>query len=292
MGKTESAADRRMKNYQLGLYEKALPNSLSIREKLLCAKEFGYDYLELSIDETEEKLSRLNMTRTQRREWVNLQFETGLPIRSICLSGQRKYPMGSLDAEVRAKSLAILRESIEFAADLGVRLIQLAGYDVYYDPSTVETRNYFETGLKASVDFAAQYGVILAFETMETPFMDTVAKAIRYVHEIDSPYLQVYPDLGNCTNAAELYGLDVLADLKTGRGHLVALHLKETLPDRYREVRYGTGHVDFIEGIETAVSLGVRMYVTEFWNTAEQDYREQLLYSKNFIDRQFTPAIQ
>jgi L-ribulose-5-phosphate 3-epimerase len=281
MGRGESG-------YRLGLYEKAMPGSMTIPEKMLCAAEFGYDYLELSIDETDEKLSRLDMTPHERRAMANLQFETGIRIGSICLSAHRKYPMGSPETGTRTRSLEILKKAVKLASDIGVRLIQLAGYDVYYETSTPETARFFEAGLSSSVEFAAGYGVILAFETMETPFMDTVAKAMRYVREVDSPYLQVYPDLGNCTNSAALYGHDVLSDIMTGRGHLAAMHLKETVPGRYREVRYGDGHVDFPSAIEAAASLGVRMFVTEFWDTSDVDFREQLSYSKDFIDRQFS----
>ena len=38
--------------------EKSMPNTLSWEEKLEVVKEAGFDYLEMSIDETEEKLAR------------------------------------------------------------------------------------------------------------------------------------------------------------------------------------------------------------------------------------------
>jgi len=60
---------------------------------------------------------------------------------------------------------------------------------------------------------AARYGIILAFETMETEFMNTIEKAMYYVNEVNSPYLQVYPDLGNITNAAVMYGKSVIDDI-------------------------------------------------------------------------------
>ena len=47
-----------MARYALGLYEKAMPGTMTIGEKLECAKECGYDYVELSVDETDEKLAR------------------------------------------------------------------------------------------------------------------------------------------------------------------------------------------------------------------------------------------
>ena len=42
-----------MKGYTLGLYEKAMPGSLTWKEKLMAAKSAGYDFVEISIDETD-----------------------------------------------------------------------------------------------------------------------------------------------------------------------------------------------------------------------------------------------
>ena len=56
------------KKYCLGLYEKAMPGNLTMAEKLTAAREAGYDYLEMSVDETDEKLARLDMSREERKE--------------------------------------------------------------------------------------------------------------------------------------------------------------------------------------------------------------------------------
>ena len=273
-----------MKEYLLGLYEKAMPHTLTIAEKLRCAKAHGYDFMELSIDETDEKLARLEMGGAERKAIVDAMWSEGLPIGSICLSGHRKYPLGSTDPAVRARSLEMMEKAVALAADLGIRTIQIAGYDVYYDPSTEETRAYFLEGLLQSTEMAARAGVVLAFETMETPFMDTVTKAMAYVEEVSSPYLQVYPDVGNCTNAAKSYGTDMLEDLRRGRGHLAAVHLKETVPGKYREIEYGTGHVDFSAVVAASLDMGVRRFVTEMWDVPEIPYEEHIRYSKAFID--------
>lgn len=82
------------KEYYLGLYEKSMPNTLSWEEKLEVVKEAGFDYLEMSIDETEEKLARLDQPVDEIKKAIE---KTGVPIKSICLSGHRKYPLGSHD---------------------------------------------------------------------------------------------------------------------------------------------------------------------------------------------------
>jgi predicted hexulose-6-phosphate isomerase len=270
--------------YRLGLYEKSMPNTLSLPQKLEETKAAGFDYLELSIDETEEKLARLEWGDAEINALRRAMEETGVPIHSICLSGHRRFPLGDPDPAVRQRSLAIMEGAAVLASRLGVRIIQMAGYDVYYKSGDAATRNFFAENLGLSVSIAAREGVILAFETMETPFMDTVEKAVFWVRQINSPYLQVYPDSGNLTNAARIYGThSVSADLETGRGHLAALHLKETKPGIYREVPYGTGHVDFPAAASTALALGVRMFVGEFWHTGEQNWRELLGENNRFL---------
>ncbi|MDR1617581.1 MAG: L-ribulose-5-phosphate 3-epimerase [Treponema sp.] len=276
-----------MRRFRIGIYEKALPGFLSWPEKFAAAKSAGYDFLEISIDETGEKLARLKTGKAERLELRRLSAEAGLPVRTMCLSGHRKYPLGSEDPAVRGRSLRIMEDAIDFACDLGIRIIQLAGYDEYYGESNARTRDLFYGGLKESVEMAAAAGVILAFETMETEFMNTVEKAMAWVDRIGSPWLQVYPDCGNLTNAAKAHGACELENLRRGAGHIAALHLKETVPGKFREIPYGQGHVNFEGIIQTALELGVGIFVTEYWYTGQADYRELVRGSKEFIDGKF-----
>ena len=138
----------------------------------------------------------------ERDSLIAAMRRTGVPILTMCLSGHRKFPLGSEGEAAQARSLEIMDDAILLARDLGIRIIQIAGYDEYYNPSTPGTRENFLTNLRKAVTTAAREGVLLAFETMETDFINTVGKAAAYVKKIDSPYLQIYPDLGNITNAA------------------------------------------------------------------------------------------
>lgn len=279
-----------MNQYAIGLYEKAIPKNMSWSEKLLCAKDCNYDFLEISIDETEDKLSRLNWTKEQRREMLDLMRNLDLPIRSMCLSAHRKYPFGASDKAVRDRGMEIMEKAISFADDLGIRIIQLAGYDVYYEEGNEKSRERFIENLEKATKMAATIGILMGFETMETEFMNTTEKAMRYVNLIGSPYLGVYPDSGNLTNASLLYNKGVVEDLETGRGHIVAMHLKETLPGVFREVPFLTGHVDFEAIIRKARDLGVRRFVTEMWDVGKESWKEDILFANKtmraILDRQ------
>ena len=268
-----------MNAYSIGLYEKAMPASLTWREKLECAKACGYDFVEISIDEKDDKLARLDWSAEQRRELVALMEEVGIPIRSMCLSGHRKYPLGASDPAVQQRSMEIMEKAIQLADDLGIRIIQLAGYDVYYEDSTPQTKANFIHNLKTAAEMAAVKGIVMGFETMETDFMNTTWKSMFYVNMVNSPYLGVYPDSGNLTNAAVSYGINVLDDLESGRDHIVALHLKETVPGKFREIPFLTGHVDFPAVIAKAWDLGVRRFVTEMWDVGKETWKEDIVFA-------------
>ncbi len=269
--------------YSLGLYEKAMPD-VSWEEKLTLTRECGFDCMEISIDETDQKLARLDDEATQTAILAAIA-KTRVPIRTMCLSGHRKYPFGSHDPAVRARSMEIMQKAVDLAAGIGIRVIQLAGYDVYYEQGDSDTRRYFAENLHRAVEMAAAKGILLGFETMETPFLDTVEKGMAYVRAVGSPYLGMYPDIGNLKNAAVLYGIDVAEDLGKGEKHIFAAHLKETKPGLYRDMFFGQadGHTEYERSLEVLCKQGVRMFTGEFWYHGEENYRENLENAAKFL---------
>ena len=268
-----------MAKYALGLYEKAMPGSMTLGQKLDCAKDCVFDYVELSVDETDDKLARLEWTKEERLALVQEMYRAGLPIRSMCLSGHRRFPFGAKDPAVRQRGMEIMEKAIDLADDLGIRTIQLAGYDAYYEKDQWEhSREYFLEGLQKAVELAAAKGISMGFETMETPFMNTVWKSMFYVNHIDNPWLGVYPDCGNLTNAAVADGSSVVHDLYSGRGHIIAMHLKATKPGLFRDMVFDdpTSHVDFEADIAQDWKLGVRRYVTEMWYLGSDKWMEDI----------------
>lgn len=78
---------------QIGIYEKALPKDLSWKERFALVKDMGFDFIELSIDETDERLARLNWTEKEIQTLRNEMFEADVRINSICLSAHRRFPL-------------------------------------------------------------------------------------------------------------------------------------------------------------------------------------------------------
>ncbi len=73
--------------------------------KLVIAKSAGYDFVEMSVDETDERPARLDWSPAERLEVVRAIQETGIRIPSMCLSGHRRFPFGSHDEGTRMMAI-------------------------------------------------------------------------------------------------------------------------------------------------------------------------------------------
>jgi len=236
----------------VGIYEKAFPADYSLEQILVSAKEIGYDFVELSIDESPERLQRLDWSKSERAALRQVISDTGIPFWGMGVSAHRKFPLGSLSPDVRQRGLNILFQSIELAVDLGLRVIQVMGYDAFYEPSTSDTQAYFLEGLRTGVEWASAAGVMLALENIDHETVDSIEKAMRYVKELDSPWFNVYPDIGNLA----AFGYDPLQQLPLGEGHLVGVHVKDTRPGEVRGVLLEKGIVPFQESFQLLSQMG------------------------------------
>lgn len=224
----------------IGIYEKALPTAMTWPERLAAAADAGFDAIEISIDEDDLRLQRLDWDYRQRADLRNEALRVGVPIASMCLSALRRYPLGSKQAGLRQKALHITAQAIDLVGDLGARIVLLPGYDVFYEASDDETRVLFLDGLHQALARASQAGVMLALENVDRS-VTSIVQALWYVQQLNSPWLQLYGDIGNL-NAL---GCDVLAELEAGAGYLAALHVKDTVAGEFRHVPFGQGTVPF-----------------------------------------------
>ncbi|ENT8518164.1 L-ribulose-5-phosphate 3-epimerase [Raoultella ornithinolytica] len=268
------------KKIPLGIYEKALPAGGRWLDRLRLAKKLGFDFVEMSVDETDARLERLDWSRELRLELVNAIAETGVRVPSMCLSAHRRFPLGSEDDAVRAQGLEIMRKAIQLAQDVGIRVIQLAGYDVYYQEANNETRRRFRDGLKESVEMASRAQVTLAMEIMDYPLMNSISKALGYAHYLNNPWFQLYPDIGNLS----AWDNDVQMELQAGMGHIVAVHVKDTKPGVFKNVPFGEGVVDFERCFETLKQTGYcGPYLIEMWSETTDDPAAEVAKARDWV---------
>lgn len=223
---------------RFGIYEKALP-PVEWPQLLDDARKAGYDFVEMSIDESGERLARLEWGTPERRRLASSCESSGVPIYSICLSAHRRYGLGSADPAVRRRADRMLDAASGLAADLGIRLIQIAGYHAYYETFDPLARMRYVAGLRAGLTRAAQRGVMLAIENIDTVDMASAEDALSLVDEVASPWFQIYPDVGNFA----VHGLDVADNVAKVAPRAVGMHLKDARPGQPRRVAFGQGAV-------------------------------------------------
>lgn len=277
----------------LGIYEKALPDALIWRERLQTAYDLGFDFVEISIDETDERIARLFWNKAERGALRSEISSTGVPLMSMCFSAHRRFPMGSRDPLIRAKAMDLMQRAIDFAAELGIRVIQLAGYDVYYEQSGPDTREMFLDNLIVATEIASNRQVMLAMEIMDTEYINSVTKFLWFDSIVNSPWLAVYPDMGNLS----AWGNDVACELKKGIHRMVGVHIKDTIPVRsdfagkFKEVPFGTGSTDFVGAFSALKEVHYTgPFMIEMWTGKSPTALAEVKVAKQFVMEKMSAA--
>lgn len=264
--------------YRMGIYEKALkPQALPLM--FADAASAGYDNFEISLDETDWRLERLNWSAQEFLQTQTAALNSGIQLYSACFSGQRKHALGSADPIVEKRAMELMRKGIDFCGRLGVRVLQITGSDVYYEQRTSETEKRYIDNLAIGVRMAEQAGVMLAIEPVEK-FITSIAKAMEIVRQIDSPWLQIYPDAANLT--AE--GFDPVHELELGRGHLVGLHIRDARSGTSYNLPWGSGTLDFCALFRQLERMNFASPIlVELWHEKDPDYLQRARESRKYV---------
>jgi len=230
----------KLRDLPLGLYEKSISPHLCWEDKFKLIKDAGYDYFEIAVDASHEKLSRLENRKEQLR--IRKASEAlDIPLYTMAFTANRFFPLGSEDNDIRTEGIRLCKRALDFASFVGAKTINIASYDEYEKPRNFNTEGNFLESIKRCVDHAATRGVIISLETMDSTFMDTTRKALQYVRAVDSAFLQIGADPGNIHGM----GHNPVTDIPAGGKHIVEVEFKDTLHGNVRDIFFGEGTLDF-----------------------------------------------
>lgn len=263
-----------------GIYEKAIrPQPL---ERMFAdARACGYDAFELSLDGTDKRLDRLRWGAGDAAAVVRAAGDSGIKLLTACLSANKKYPLGSTDSRVVEKGMEIMRRAVELCGALGIRVLQVSGFDVYdREPRTLATQKRYLDNLERCLKFAERNCVMLAIEPVEGNLL-AVRDTMRVVRAIDSCWLQIYPDVANINSL----GIDPVRELPFGRGHIAAVHMRDSLMGVYdATLLFGDGCLDFEAVFRTLDTLAFAgPLVVEMWNEDRADYLHYITQAREFM---------
>jgi L-ribulose-5-phosphate 3-epimerase UlaE len=130
---------------------------------------------------------------------------------------------------------------------------------------------------------------MLGLENLDTPFVDNISKGLAIIREIDSPWLRLYPDMGNLAAAGYCPPDEVLL----AKGQLLGIHIKDALPKIIRGVAFGKGIVPFQQTFRALVQMGFWGLIgVEMWGNmhAEKDPIACVADARKFVDSLVTEA--
>ncbi|MEI7730618.1 MAG: sugar phosphate isomerase/epimerase family protein [Verrucomicrobiota bacterium] len=186
----------------------------SILDKMKAVKEAGFDGVEM--------MSHLN-----QEEVLKAREAVGLEILSVCGEKHWGKPLSSPDAAVREEGLAALKQTLRDAKAYGTNSILLV-------PGTVNAKVNFDDCWKISIEeirkaipLAQELGVKISIENVWNNFIEKPEQAVRYLEEINSPWVGWHFDCGNVIR----FG-DPIAWIKALGPRINRVHLKEYSLDR------------------------------------------------------------
>ena len=134
--------------------------------------------------------------------------------------------------------------------------------------------------LKKCLKTAASHGVVLAIENVDSDFADSLDKIIPYIKDLNSPWLQLYPDIGNLTAMDQ----DVTKQLIDYGNHIAAVHIKDTKPGVVRNVPFNEGIVDFISVFNALKEIDFcGPMLLEMWADNKKDNFNTIKVSREWI---------
>ena len=128
---------------------------------------------------------------------------------------------------------------------------------------------------------------IKEFTLMDDPFMNSIQKFLEIKEQIPSPFLHVYPDLGNLSAWPEN---NPAVELEKGIAEIAAIHLKDTFAvtdtfeGKFREVTFGEGCVDFTGLLKTLKRLNYSgPFLIEMWNETDLNFQEKIQAAQQYL---------
>ena len=268
-----------IKDLPLGVYEKAISSSLLWEDKLLLAKGSGFDCVELSIDGTDERISRLYDKGTAKTI-SNAIKATGVPIYTMALTANRLYPLGSEDNKTREMGLELVERAIGLAEELGIKVVHLAAYDDLDEKANNHTKSLFRSSIEKCIRMVEGRPINIALETMDAEFMGSCTNIVALCKEMKSNQLRCYADIGNLT----AMGLDPSVELPIGGELIAGIHLKDAMRNICRDVPFGKGIVDFDLSLRTLHNMGYNGYMTaEMWSYDKDGFHPYLKEASKFL---------
>ncbi len=186
----------------------------SVGEKMKAIKAAGFDGVEM--------MGRMDQTAV-----LKARDEAGLEIPSVCCEKHWNLPLSHPDPKVRAEGLADLQQTLRDAKAYGAGSVLLVPGVVNQEVSFDDCWKRSIEQIRLAIPLAGELGVKISVENVWNDFITTEDQAVRYLDELNSPWVGWHFDCGNIIR----YG-DPIAWIQALGKHINRVHIKEYSRDR------------------------------------------------------------
>jgi hexulose-6-phosphate isomerase len=242
-----------------------LPKELSIMEKFKLAKATGFEGIE----------PNTIYDANQLKEYKEAALATGVRIHSIMNSDHWRYPLTDNDPAVVQKCMDGIRTSLQNAKELGADAILLVPGVVTAEVRYADAYTRSQKKIRELLPLATELQVKIAIENVGNRFLLSPLEFIRYIDEMNSPFLQGYFDIGNIARSG--FPQDWI---RTFGKRLVKVHIKAMEPGR-EVVKYDpkdrrTEGIDWIDVRRALSDVGYHGWITAEVRSGDEGYLREL----------------
>jgi hexulose-6-phosphate isomerase len=242
-----------------------LPKELGIMEKFKLAKATGFEGIEPNTIYKADEL----------RQYQEAAQATGIKIHSIMNSDHWQYPLTDNDPAVVQKCIDGIKTSLQNAKELGAETILLVPGVVTADVRYVDAYTRSQKQIRDLLPLAAELRVIIAIENVGNRFLLSPLEFVKYIDEMNSPYLQGYFDIGNIARSG--FPQDWI---RTFGKRLVKVHIKAMEPGR-EAVKFDpkdrrTEGIDWIDVRKALSDVGYKGWITAEVRSGDETYLREL----------------
>ncbi len=236
--------------------------SIPLADRFKVAADAGFDGVEVVTVDEDAKVEAMKAGAEK----------AGIRIHSVMNAGNWDRPLTSPNPAIAKKGLDCLRRSLQnahaFGADTVLTIVGAVTPEVRYkDAWPLSQRQIREV-----LPLARQLKVIMALENVGNRFMLSPLEFVRYVDELNDPYVQAYFDIGN---SLVLWGYPQDWILTLGP-RIRKLHLKDFSKQKNRFVLPGDGDADWPAVCRTLNEIGYRGWVTAELHEGDAKYLQDV----------------
>jgi len=183
-------------------------------------KEIGYDGIEFTYDE--ERVRPQEISRSQRKEYLDAARSAGLEIPSVATGVFWQRNLASPDAKERERGIELGKLGLELASDLGATVLLVVPAVNVPELPYQDVLDNSLASVRSLAKHAEEVGVTIGVENVWNKFLYSPLEFRRFIESVGSDRVRAYLDVGNTLELG--HPIQWVRELK---GLIACVHVKD-----------------------------------------------------------------